>query len=341
MIFLKKAFIISGIFISGLIGAGFASGSEILFYFSQYSKMGLWGIIISVLLFSLVLYMVIVSSQSHKTYTLDAYFNQIMNKPLYIISTITSYSFMMIIFCAMLSGSGELFYSVFGIKKLYGMLIMLISTHLILLKGHKGFVSAQSFLSVIIMVSVLLFGAYILFFREQEISVFKTNADWLTSSVSYACYNLLTAIAILCIISKDSDKKTTAKASFITFLLLLPILLILWFIICIYNGMIDLGSMPLLTIAMRQSKLIGYFYFVTIYISMLTTAVSNSYAMISRLSDFSSAKISHYMVMCSAFLLSGFDFEFIVDKLYRYIGILSIFVLFFITKDFIKNPQKN
>ena len=340
MIFLKKAFIISGVFISGLIGAGFASGSEILFYFSRYSKMGLLGIILSVLIFSFVQYMVIVRSNTLKTFTVDEYFSKIMNKPLFVLSTVISYSFMLIILCAMLSGSGELINSVFGFKKIYGVLIMLISTHLILSKGYKGFISAQSFLSAIIIISIFLFGAYILFFREQTISVFKPNIDWGISAVSYAGYNLLTAVAILCIISKNSDVKITTKSSVITFVILLPILAILWFIICIYNGMINLGAMPLLTIAMRQSALIGYFYSVTIFVSMLTTAVSNSYALISRLADFTGAKTAHYLVLVFAFFLSGFDFEFIVDKLYRYIGILSVFVIFFIVKDFIKKTLK-
>ncbi len=336
MIFLKKAFIISGVFISGLIGAGFASGSEILFYFSRYSKSGLLGIILTVLVFSLVEHMVLVRSRAFNAHSVDSYFKNIMNGPLYIISTFISYFFMVIIFCAMLSGSGELLNSIFGIKKIYGVLIMLLSTHLILLKGYNGFLSAQSFMSVIIIVSILLFGAYIIFFREQSISVFNMNFDWSVSAVSYASYNLLTAIAILCILSKDASKKTSAQSCVITFLVLFPILVVLWYIICLYNGMIDLGAMPLLTIAMRQSALIGYFYSITLFVSMLTTAVSNSYALILRIGDFTNAKIAHYAVMTLGFFLSGFDFEFIVDKLYRYIGILSIFVLFFVAKDFIK-----
>ena len=105
MIFLKKAFIISGVFISGLIGAGFASGSEILFYFSRYSRLGFFGIILSVFIFSIVLYAVTQRSKNLGTYTLDSYFSSIMNKYLSYLSTAISYLFMLIIFCAMLSCS--------------------------------------------------------------------------------------------------------------------------------------------------------------------------------------------------------------------------------------------
>ena len=333
---MKKAFIISGVFISGLIGAGFATGSEILLYFSRYSKLGFWGIILSVSIFSLVLYAVTESSRNLNAYTLDSYFNSIMNKHLSFFCTAISYLFMLIILCAMLSGSGELLKEVLGIKKIYGVLIMLFSSHLILSKGYKGFVSAQTVMSVFIILSILLFGAYILFFREQNIAVFNQKIDWAISSVSYSAYNLLTACAILCILSKSSDKSTNKKAAIITFSILLPIIIVLWYIICIYDGMINLGTMPLLTIAMRQSKLLGYFYFIIIFISMLTTAISNSYCLISRINQFTTQKIAHYSVLSIGFFLSGFNFEFIVDKLYRFIGILSILVLFYILKNFTK-----
>ncbi len=341
MIFLKKAFIISGVFISGLIGAGFATGSEILLYFSRYSKLGFFGIILSVSIFSIILYAVTQRSKKLGTYNIDSYFSSIMNRYLSFFSTVISYLLIMIIFCAMLSGSGELLRCVFGIRKIYGVLIMLISSHLILSKGYKGFVSAQTVMSILIILSILLFCIYILFFREQNVAVFKPEINWAISSVSYSAYNLLTACAILCILSKDSDKLTNKRAAIITFTILLPIISMLWYIICIYNGMINLGAMPLLTIAMRQSDLLGYFYFVTIFISMLTTAVSNAYALISRIKEFTAKKIAHYSVLITGFFLSGFDFEFIVDKLYRFAGVLSIFVLFYIIKDFIKNSKKN
>ncbi len=341
MIFLKKAFIISGVFISGLIGAGFASGSEILFYFSRFSKSGLLGVILAVLIFSIVQYVVIVRSKTLGTYSVDEYFSKIMNRPLAIISSALSYIFMLVIFCAMLSGSGELINSLFGVKKIYGVLLMLISTHLILKKGYNGFLSAQSFLSVIIVGTIIFFGIYMLFFREQNISVFKINVEWSTSAISYAGYNLLTAIAVLCILAKNSCKKSTIISSLITFSVLFPILTVLWYIICVYNGMIKLGAIPLLEIATRQSALIGYFYSITLFTSILTTAVSNSYTLVARLSDFMNEKIAHYLVMVSGLFLSGFEFEFIVNKMYRFVGVMSIFVLVFIAKDFMTINAKN
>ena len=105
--------------------------------------------------------------------------------------------------------------------------------------------------------------------------------------------------------------------------------------------MIKLGAIPLFTIATRQSALMGYFYSVTLFTSILTTAVSNSYTLEARLSDFMSEKIAHYLVMVLGLFLSGFEFSFIVDKLYRFVGVISVFILLFIAKDFMVKYIKN
>ena len=98
VIFLKKALIISGVFISGLIGAGFSTGSEIYYFFSKFGKSGFFGIITAVILFSLIQYAVLVSAKHFKTYTIDEYFGRIMVSPLDILSSVISYIFMLIVF---------------------------------------------------------------------------------------------------------------------------------------------------------------------------------------------------------------------------------------------------
>lgn len=333
---MKKAFIVSGVFISGLIGAGFASGSEILFYFSKYSKAGFFGTILCAFIFSFVLYAVTLRSAEMNIRTADKYFFNIMNKPLAILSTVISYGFMLVILCSMFSGFGELLLELFCVKKSFGVTIMMFLTHLIISGGYKSFTKVQSFLSIIIIFSILLFGLYIIFFRELYVNVFKPEIKWSISSISYSSYNLLTAIPVLCILSDECDKKTAKKTALITFFELFPILVLLYSVICIYYGKVSLGTMPLLTIAMRQSKIIGYLYSITIFVSMLTTAVSGAYALSSKISEHIPKRTANLITVTSAFFLSGFDFEFIVDKLYRYIGIVSIFILLFISKDFLK-----
>ena len=332
---MKEAIIISGIFISGLIGAGFSTGSEILFYFSNYGIFGLIGIIIVCLLFSFIQYIVLYSSKNLNTASVSDYFKCIMPDFFKKASSFITHFFMLIVFSAMLSGFGELLNSLFDTPKIFGTLIMLSFCHLILKKGYNGFIKIQSFLFYFILFSILLFSFYILFYREINVDAFNPTNNWLSSSVSYVCYNMSGAIAILCIISKNYNKKSILISSFTTFFITLVIMCLLWYIISIYSGIIPLGPMPLLTIAIRQSKLLGYFYTASIFVAMLTTAVSDSFSLIHYLTKYINKKTAHYLVLSSSFLLSGFDFSYIISTLYKFVGFFSIFMMFFIVKYYI------
>lgn len=330
---MKKAFLISGVFISSIVGAGFATGNEILFYFSRYSKFGLVGILGSVILFSLFQYIIVAEAGKKRAYKFDDYLFLIMGKKSANIISFISHFFMLIIFSAMLCGFGELLYSLYGIKKIYAVICMIILYHLILKKGYKGFVKSESLLSVFIVLSIIFTGIYILMFREKNVTVFNTISAATISAVSYVGYNILTLSAVLCVLGKEYDEKVNKIAAVITFITMLLIMGLLWYIICIYSGMIDLGAIPLITICKRVSRFLSIFYSLVIFASMLTTAVSNGYTLELKLEGIIGKKLSHHMVLAGGLLLSSLDFSFMVDKIYRVTGVISVYFLYRILKD--------
>lgn len=330
VIFLKKAFIISGVFISGLIGAGFATGSEIYYYFAKFGKYGFFGIILSVFLFSVVQFCVLNQSVRFKSFVLDNYLKNIMPKSMSLVISCFSYVFMLFILSAMLSGFGEMAYEMYGIKKLYGALLILIFTVLIISKGHKGFIMSESVLSVLIILILTGVCVYILVFREQNITAFNADLSWAGSAVSYTGYNMLTSTAILCIAARDSDRKSSYVSAFITFIVLSVLMYVMWYIICLYSGMINLGAMPLLKICLRHSYALSVIYSLAVFISMLTTAVSAGYALIIKCREISESKFVPGFVYAMSLFLAGLDFSFIVNKLYRIAGFFSLLLLFYI-----------
>lgn len=330
VIFLKKALLISGVFISSIIGAGFASGNEILFYFSRYGKWGFGGILVSSLLFALLQYLILSQSKQFGTNNFDEYLDRIMNKRLACITAYISYSFMLLILSAMLSGFGDMVNILFGIKKVYGIVFMLLCCYFILCKGYNAFVKSESILSLFIVISIVFVGLYIMLFREINVFAFKIPNSWASSAISYVSYNILTLTSVLCLIGKEADKKSAVWSSVITFSALFVLMIIFWYILCIYSGMISLGTLPMLTICFRQSYRLGILYTCTIFISMLTTAVSNCFVLSQKLNSFLNKPPANILIIVTAFLLSGLDFSFIVDKLYRLTGIISVFLIYFI-----------
>ena len=66
--FMKKDLMVSGVYIAAVIGAGFASGAEIVHYFAKYHKFGFGGCIISSLLFGIMAWLVLSISKEKQCF---------------------------------------------------------------------------------------------------------------------------------------------------------------------------------------------------------------------------------------------------------------------------------
>ena len=333
VIFLKKAFIISGVFISGLIGAGFATGSEIYFYFSRYANKGYWGIVLSAFLFALLQYEVITQSHSLSAHTIDEYLSKIMPKGLAAITGIFTYVFMLFILSAMLSGFGEMLCYLWGIKKSVGALILLLITAFIISKGYGFFIKSESIFFVMIILIMTGVFAYLYYFFTPEIQAFSASDSWELSAVSYTGYNMLTGAAVLCMLSKSAEKKTTLAASAVTFSILTVIMCAAGGIISLYSKTLSYSSMPIIEICRRCSVPLSFIYSTAVFLSMLTTAISTGYPLREFIRSKPALKNYSPVIYPAAYLISGMQFAFIVDKLYRISGIISIVFLFYIIKE--------
>ena len=337
---MKKAFLISGIFISTLIGAGFASGNEILFYFSSYSKYGIISVFLAVFLFCFLEYMIISQTQNKKDCTFSQYLEMITGKKMAGVLSVFSNLFMIIVFSCMISGFSEMCFELYEIKKFYGALFMLILSFFAVCKGYDGFVRVQAFLSFLIIVSIIFAVFYMIVFFEKEVQVFSVYDNFLTSGVSFVGYNMLSLSAVMCIMGYGNTKKSAVLSAVLSGVFLLLIMISMFYILSVYSGMIPLGEIPLLTISRRYGKVFSYFYSGVIFIAMLTTAISNCYVPCEYFKKFVGNRLSLIFVLVGGFFLSSFDFSFIVDKLYRISGILSVYLIYCIIKYNIKTNKK-
>lgn len=321
---MKRAIITTGVFVSAMIGAGFASGSEILFYFAKYKREGFFGIIISVLLFSLLEYCILTQAGKRKAYLLEDYISSVSNKYFSKITTATAYFFMLIIFSAMLSGFGEMGNELFGISKKYCSLLLLFCCNFILTKGYKGFETVESVLSVIIVLFLFATGIYLVFFRELTVSAVSIADNAAVSAFGYSGYNILTNTAVLCILARENNKKSALCSSILSGIILLVLMTLFWYILCTYAGKIPLGAIPVLTLCRRHSGVLTVIYTLALIASMLTTAVSSAYSLAVGISPKAGKRTARYMITVIGYFLSAFEFSVLVDKFYRVVGIFSV-----------------
>lgn len=321
-----------GVYIATLVGAGFASGSEIVFYFVRYGKMSIMAIFLASFLFSVFAVAILRFSRYNNLNSFSDFlirvFGERLSKPL----NIAVYFFIFAVFCAMISGSAESLFDAFGLKRGLGALLTVLAVFFVLIFDSKGLSAVDGIISILIFIGILCISFYLYTFRE--IPVFKNESKMLASGAMYAGYNMLTAGGVLAGFAPkvSSPRRVGAVSGVIIFVLLS----LLWGIISIYYGKIPLGELPMLTICRRHGDLIYFSYFAVLFMAMLSTAISNAYL----LANIGQGRriIRLFFVSVSGFLMSGFPLDFFVDKVYRAVGILGFFIMAII---FIKNFKKS
>lgn len=337
----KNILLIAGTYVATVIGAGFASGQEILSFFVIYGRNSILGLLIVLFMFTFgaafILERVYKSGiDSFGDYMLcvsNAWWKRIFEY-LCAVSLLCG-------FCAMAAGSGELLYGQFGWNRFFGTALMIAVCTAVFLFDLKGILTLNSLLAPIMTVGLILLGICAFVFRDDTAflqfgAIRRLTENWVVSAVVYGAYNLFTASVILCEMRPLIHKRSTPYlAAGLGAVILVCIAVVIWAAIKLYYGKILLGQMPLFTIAARQGALIENAYAVIVYLSMFTTAVSCGYGFMSMLKGFfhTSKPVSILALVLISVPICSFGFEGIVKNIYAAFGYLGLPLILFIFAD--------
>lgn len=322
--FMKRDLTVIGVYIAAVIGAGFASGAEIVNYFAKYNKLGIFGILVSAILFGLMAGLILDISKENECYNFGEFMRAVFPKRIADILNAVITIFMVCVFAAMVAGSGEAISELFGRGNIIGVLSVLILTAAVLAFDVRGFMAANGIMAVIIIFGIIGVCFYLLNFRE--INVFKNNSEWVSAGVVYTGYNILTAGAVLPALGRYT--KNIKRVGILSALIIFLLLLALWGIISIYYNKIPLGTIPMITICKRHGIGLSAVYSVVLFAAMLTTALANGFALFDIFKGNKYIKIA--FIVSIGFFMSGLSFDFFVDIIYRCAGYAGSFFMFFI-----------
>ncbi|MBO5179236.1 MAG: hypothetical protein J6B87_02685 [Clostridia bacterium] len=317
---LKCLFIIIGT----LIGAGFASGQEILTFFNRYGDNGLYGMILSGIFFGIVIFITLYISEKKK---IEEYDELILNsKILRCIFEI----FLFICFCIMVAGCGAFFEQQFKLPFWLGSVICSLTCYGIFSCKYKGLETVNTLLVPFILIGIFMLGA-----GEYEGGAITNTSyklpesytsSWFVSSVLYASYNSIILVPIL--LTFKEYKLTFVKKVFISIfstIVFLSIGILMYNILNIYYPNILAFELPNVKLASLIGKFQTIFYGIVIVTAIITTAVSSGYA-------FLEMRKKHYnikaVVLCIvAVLFSRVGFSELVNTvfpIFGYLGLLQI-----------------
>lgn len=322
---MKNIMIVSYSVIAAIIGAGFASGQEILCYFSIFGKYGALGITVTSLLFIFFIYCVtdVCIKQKYEKY--DDFLEVFKHKSSRYITKSVTLVFSLAVYGTMISALAQIMYSAFGIPPQTGAFVCTALSAFLFSKGTEKIFTLNGIIGICLVFLITFSALYMIYYREFHVfSVIYSKP--IENGLIYSGYNLISLTPVLVSLSKKLNSRTDAFAvSLISGIHTAVIMFFIFSLLCIYQNKIPLGEMPMLTLAKRQNNIFAGFYTFILSSAILTTLFSAGGGIVDALSlkgkPFSIALISAF-----AYFLSGLGFSRLINNAYRLCGIAGFFV---------------
>lgn len=341
----SKTIKVASVYIGTVLGAGFASGQELLKFFAAYGKGGMFGLLLTGVMFAIIGWAVLEMVYIYKIKSYREFIYPMMGEFLGSIMELVVSLFMLTCFCVMLAGSGALLRQRFGIPNQIGILIMAAACYVTFLYDVKGVVVINTILAPILLIGGFLLGINILLFREAEVfgssvvHAFKVITDnWVASSIIYVSYNTITAVVVLTSLFNLIESKKCARVGAIMAGSVLGLLgLCLGIATLINYGKIIGVEIPLLAIVMQYTPLMQYTYICVLIAAMFTTAVANGYGFVSRMSSVLHVNQRRFTLVfiLIAIIIAQLGFSNMVSRIYPLFGYIGIFEVVLILLYFI------
>lgn len=326
---------VASIYITTVIGAGFASGQEIARFFSSYYRGGFYGILMAGILFATIGWLVLdkVYTGRIKNYeeflfpTVGGFFGKIIE----IVVTV----FMFSVYSIMIAGLGSILSTKINMSLLSGVIIMSAICMLIILTDIKGVIAVSTLTTPVLVLGMVFVGLYIIIFKD--ISVFnymggisKVTNNWFFSALIYVSYNSIISIVIMCnMLPYLKTRRTGVAGGIIGGLVLCAIALILNTTIHLFYHDVTSVDFPILSILEKYNVIVRYFYTFILWLAMFTSATTSGYCFVDRFQ--SKIKIDKRILgplACIAGIpVASFGFTKLIGTLYTLFGYVGLFLV--------------
>lgn len=322
---------IASTYMGTIVGAGFATGQEILQFFTRFGYIGTFTIAVATILFIwLGTKMMIIASEIRARSYED------LNKALFgekygrLIS-----HFMLVILlgvtAVMLAGAGTIFYEHWNISYQLGLLITMAGSFLLLRKGMRSILAVNA----VVVPAMLLFTVFVMIhtFQTPGAAKFMTLATdyspWAAWAAPflYTAFNLSLAQAVLVPLGAEiADKRTIVLGSWVGGIGIGFMLLAGHIALSVHMPGIQQFAIPMGGIARHLGHYVQLVYMFLIFAEIFTTLIANIYGLTLQLKDRvnGSRELLTLAVLLVCYIASQIGFGPLLSTLYPLFGIISL-----------------
>lgn len=320
---------IAAIYASVFLGAGFASGQELMQYFVGFGRIGLLGIIVAGVLFALTGWAALRVCRREGVRNYHELMRLLFGSKLGSVMEGMVVLFLFSLFVAMLAGAGATGREAFGVPFTVSAFVIAAKVFFVLCFGLTGVVRINVILAPFMLLGGIFIGLYSFFAHTSPTFAMLSGRNigmaWLLSAVIYASYNLVTGVPILAATAEMATKKRDAMiggllgGGVITLLgicMALPLFLH-------YGNVISL-EIPFLYIATYHGASFRLFYLAVLMSAIMTTAACNAFAVTEWLKSYNKFIVAAGVCIIGL-VFSHVGFSNIVAYVYPAFGFLGLF----------------
>jgi uncharacterized membrane protein YkvI len=339
---------VASIYMAAIIGAGFASGQEIVQFFTSYYRGGFFGILLAGVLFSLIGAVVLDKVYTQRIRNYDEFIFPSVGYFFGWVMQIAVTLFMLSLFSIMLAGMGNILNEKLGIPFNVGVMLMVVLCLAFILNDIKGIVLLSTLVTPVMIIGIPIVGFYILAFKDTSVfSIAGTYTgmthNWLFSALLYVSYNSLMATVILSnLLPYLKTRRVGIVGGILGGVLLCAAAFILNAAIFFFYPHSISKELPVLGIIEKHNTLLTAFYTFLLGIAMFSSAVTSGYCFIDRVKSKLNidSRILAAVLCLFAIPMAGFSFSGLIASLYPLFGYVGLFLVFIILLQWGRNLWK-
>ncbi|PZP26435.1 YkvI family membrane protein [Pseudomonas kuykendallii] len=341
---------LGGAFIGLMVGVGFASGQEILQFFTSFGWAGLLGgVVATALLAFLVMNLYQIGSRlrtgSHKE-AIEYICGRHLGKVVDVMLTFFLFGSVVV----MLAGAGSSFEQQLGVSHYIGGAILSVLTVVTVCLGLKKVITLMSLITPVLMVIVAIIAVYALtsmdkpFGELEPIALAQPQAagHWLLSALLYVSYNIAGTAAVLVVIgSSVGDTRKAGIGGILGGVGIGALIMVMTVVMMAKIDVVAGSAIPTLFLSNLLSSWFGDVMLVLLLVKLYCTTVGLTYALAARAEAYGLPfKTSVVVSVALAFAGSLFGFVKLVGIVYPAMGYLGFVLMAAIIVAWVRNRRQ-
>ncbi|MTT31541.1 transporter [Terrilactibacillus sp. BCM23-1] len=332
---IRLTFQVAATYIGTIVGAGFASGKEIIQFFTQFGSLGSIGILVSGVIFTWIGTKMLVLAGRIKATSFNELTEYIFGIKIGLIIQALIFFIVFGVTGVMLAGSGAVFQEQWGLSRHFGIALAILLCFILLLKGAKGVMLINSFIVPIMITFSLAIGLY--FMMQGQIdpaTIWNINKPfhyhWVIHALSYVSFNLITALTVLVPLGQEINNEKVLFYGGAIGGIGFTLMLFVSHIVLLNHPQVLLFEIPIAEVVKHFGPIIHFLYVTIIYGEIFTTFIGNIFGMSRQIQSLSGMEyrkiIVVFLILTCA--ISQIGYGSLITFLYPLYGYLCMFCLF-------------